>query len=309
LVRALSSAGLKRLKMPLGDWNDYELIDFGEGRKLERWGHFWLNRPSPAAELVRQAQPTLWQKAHGQFLRTPGEQGQWHWSEKVKGSWELHFGPMRVEVSPTPFGHLGLFPEQRHNWKWIAAQNELAQQPLKILNLFAYTGASTLAAAHPRNEIVHVDASKSSVAKARRNASLSGFDQCKIRWIVEDVPKFCRRELKRGNQYDAIILDPPTYGHGPKGEPWTIDQHLNELLHCCQQLWSENPAYFLLTSHSESMAKSTIKQLATSVLPRSKSKDRRVTVEAGSMDLETKDHRRLNSGRFARWTLEAGKRD
>ena len=295
--------------MPLGDWNDYELIDFGEGRKLERWGPCWLDRPSPAAELVRQSQPRLWQKAHGRFQRTLGEQGRWHWFEKGKESWELSFGNVTVEVGPTPFGHMGLFPEQRDNWEWIAEQNEAHRKPLKILNLFAYTGASTLAAAQARNEVVHVDASKSSVAKARKNASLSQLDHCKIRWIIEDALKFCHRELKRGNQYDAIILDPPTYGHGPKGESWTIEQHLDELLQCCRQLWTEDPAYFLLTSHSESMTKSTIRQLAASVVPQAKSKHRQPKVEAGLMDLQTKDQRRLNSGRFARWTLEAGKHD
>lgn len=295
--------------MRFKDQTDYELIDFGEGRKLERWGDIWLDRPSPAADFIRRSQPTLWRNAHGQFQRTAGEQGVWKWSKKTKDLWELNFGPMSVEVGPTPFGHLGLFPEQQQNWQWIHEQSETRQRPLKILNLFAYTGASTLAAAHPRNEVVHVDASKSSVAKARRNACLSGLDHCKIRWIVEDVLKFCRRELKRGNRYDAIILDPPTYGHGPKGEKWTIDQHLNELLQCCQQLWSGHPGYFLLTSHSDSMTNAMIKQLAASMLSSSRSADLRKVVEAGSMDLETKDHRRLNSGRFARWTLEGEKHD
>ena len=287
------------------EWNDYELLDYGEGRKLERWGSFWLDRPSPAAEPFRRTQPELWDQVAGRFIRTSGEKGQWRWEDRKLTSWRVHFAPLTMEVAPTPFGHLGLFPEQADNWRWLLAQTGSPGRSLKILNLFAYTGGSTLAAAGPSHEVVHVDASKSSVTKARRNAALSHLETCNIRWIIEDVLKFCQREVRRGHRYDAFILDPPTYGHGPKGERWQIEQHLPELLGQCAELWSGEGGFFLLTCHSESVGLRDANRLVGDLLSRSRPEFDRNSIEVGPMNLTTQDRRCLNSGLFARCALEA----
>ena len=302
-------------KMTQDEWNNYELIDFGEGRKLERWGDLLIDRPSPAAESAKRSHPRQWSQAHGYFEKKYGGRGAWKWKRRIADSWNLRFGSVTVAVGPTPFGHLGLFPEQQGNWKWILRQHEASQSPLRVLNLFAYTGASTLFASRTRSkaspqeeaasDVVHVDASKSSVAKARRNATLSQLEHHPVRWIVDDVLKFCKREIKRGRRYDAIILDPPTYGHGPKGERWEIENHLEELLDCCRHLWSGDRGYFLLTCHSDSIDASMMKQMAASFFQKPQMPTASATVESGPMNLITRDQRLLNSGVFARWTLEA----
>ena len=207
----------------------YELIDFGEGRKLEQWGDILLDRPSPAAEGVRRQEPKRWQDADGRYERFGGDSGTWSWRRKPPESWQVQWKELCFLLAPTPFGHVGLFPEQQGNWDWLARQSTKAA-PLKVLNLFAYSGASTLAVSAEQNEVVHVDASKSSVNKARQNASASGLEKRTLRWIVEDVQRFCEREVRRGNQYDAFVIDPPAFGHGPKGERWDLEQHLAALI-------------------------------------------------------------------------------
>jgi 23S rRNA (cytosine1962-C5)-methyltransferase len=236
---------------------DYELLDFGDGRKLERFGAYTVDRPVPAAHGIRRSSPNLWAQATALFElhddSRGGERGRWVPADALPERWTIAFGPMRLEVKPTDFGHLGVFPEQAANWDWIAAQLQEAakdgQRP-KVLNLFAHTGGSTLAAAIAGAEVVHVDSSKSAVAWARRNAELSGLAGTPIRWIVEDAPRFARRELNRGNRYDAVILDPPSYGHGPAGEAWKLESDLPALLTACAELTSGRLQLILLTCHT-----------------------------------------------------------
>ncbi len=295
---------------------DYELLDFGNGRKLERFGGVILDRPSPAAEGMLKAHHDMWRKATARYERTHGDQGAWT-PKNVPQKWSVEFpidalnsrdathrrqpAPLTFELQPSSFGHVGVFPEQRENWQWIARQVSKPQvnrgRPLHVLNLFAYTGGSTLAAAAAGAEVVHIDAAQNIVDRARRNSELSGLADRPIRWIAEDAMKFCRRELKRGNRYDAVILDPPSYGHGPKGEPWKIDEHLLPLLRTCGELTAEHRAFVLVTCHSPGIGRSELAAyMADGVFDHC-----RQPPATGELSLETADGRRLPSGIYARW--------
>jgi 23S rRNA (cytosine1962-C5)-methyltransferase len=254
----------------------YQLLDFGDGRRLERFGPWVLDRPCPAAEGVARADPAAWAAADARFERTGATEGRWSLAREMPERWTIAHGPIQLELKRTEFGHLGVFPEHAATWDWIAARLQpvgwggspstprdheeagAAPQPTKqppvVLNLFAYTGGSTLAAAAAGAEVVHVDAAKNVVAWARRNAELSGRTDSKsvlpIRWIVEDAMKFARRELKRQNSYDAVILDPPSYGHGPRGEGWRLSKHLPRLLTLCGELTAGQCRFMLLSCHT-----------------------------------------------------------
>ena len=264
--------------------HEYQLLDFGGGRRLERFGPVVLDRPCPAAEGFERADPGAWAAADARFEGRDQEKGAWTCRRELPERWTVAFGRLRFELKRTDFGHLGIFPEQAENWAWIAdilpspfgrgaggegrvshsaapsppaplpkgegSDNPAAKQALKVLNLFAYTGGSTLAAAAAGMEVTHVDAAKNVVAWARRNAELSGLADAPIRWIAEDAVKFAKRELKRGNRYDAVILDPPSYGHGPRGEVWRLAKHLPRLLQLCGELTAGRPEFMLLTCHT-----------------------------------------------------------
>jgi 23S rRNA (cytosine1962-C5)-methyltransferase len=251
------------------DRAQYELLDFGRGRKLERFAGVLLDRPSPAADGIRPAHPELWGARQEEVV---------------------------LELKLTEFGHVGLFPEQVENWEWIRRQVGSAEGTLKVLNLFAYTGASTLAAAAAGAEVVHVDASRGSVAWARRNAAFSGLGQRPIRWIVEDARKFVLRELKRGNRYDGLILDPPSYGHGPRGEAWKLEGDLPPLLANCRELLGEVGRFVLLTCHSPGIGPEEL----TAMLGPSAGG----VIQAFPLALETSAGRKLPSGVAARWTTQ-----
>ncbi|HZZ70928.1 MAG TPA: class I SAM-dependent methyltransferase [Pirellulales bacterium] len=235
----------------------YELLDFGAGRKLERFGAFVLDRPAPAAEGIDVAEPALWQQATARYERR-GEVGHWLPRAALPETWPLQFEPFTLELKPTEFGHLGIFPEQAENWAWIAAQVRASPQPCKVLNLFAYTGGSTLAAAAAGAEVVHVDAAKNVVAWARQNAERSGLEAAPIRWICEDAAKFVRRERKRGHRYDAVILDPPSFGRGPAGQFWKLAEDLPRLLADCCALTGGTPRFMLVTAHTTGLERSQL---------------------------------------------------
>ncbi|HVT28068.1 MAG TPA: class I SAM-dependent methyltransferase [Lacipirellulaceae bacterium] len=310
----------------------YELLDFGDGRKLERFGAVVVDRPCPAAEGAPKARPELWRDAAAQFERRTGE-GVWipRREKWMPDDWHVEFdvgAAIQLSLDALPSGQVGVFPEQRANWEWIALQVERAKavpqnnfsqeedgvRPVnkapsprpspggrgsarRVLNLFAYTGGSTLAAAAAGAEVVHVDAARSVVDRARQNAALSGLAEPPIRWIVEDAMKFCRREVKRGNRYDAVILDPPTYGHGPKGEPWKISEHLLPLLQLCSELTAENRAFVLMTCHSPGIGPAELSAyLSEGIFGHCDQPPK-----SGELFLETAGARRLPSGIFARW--------
>lgn len=277
------------------------MLDFGNGRRLERFGEVVLDRVCPAAETAKVADRSEWPKAAARFQRTRQrdgtDAGRWHFNQDVPECWQIHHGEFRLELRLTPFGHVGVFPEQAANWDWIARRVHAARRRLKILNLFAYTGGSTLAAAAAGAEVVHVDAAKNVVAWARRNAELSGLADHPIRWIAEDARRFVRRELRRGNRYDAVILDPPSYGHGPKGEVWKIERHLLPLLAACGELTAGQRAFLLLSCHSPNFGPAELEAcFADAVFGHCQS-----GLQAKPLFLESTDGRRLSSGCLARW--------
>ncbi len=275
------------------NWPDYELLDFGEGRKLERFADVVVDRPCPTATELARAKPQAWRDAY-RFAGDRAAEGKW---QRQFDACEIEMQALRFQLAPLPSGQIGLFPEQLENWQWIARQSERAAKPIRVLNLFAYTGGSTLAAAAAGAEVTHVDAAKSMVAHARTNAELSGLAERPIRWIVEDALKFCRREVKRGNQYEAVILDPPSYGHGPKGESWSIKRDLLPLLDLCGQLTEERRQFILCTCHTPGIGAADLSAYLSDGIFGHCGQPPKV----GTLYLKTADGRKLPSGEFARW--------
>ncbi|MCG8451471.1 MAG: class I SAM-dependent methyltransferase [Pirellulales bacterium] len=279
-------------------WPDYELIDFGAGRKLERFGAWVLDRPCPAATGETVAKPQAWGEAVAKYDATRVGGGCWIPQldlEDQHDSW-CHVpvaAGFRLFVYPRPAGQVGVFPEQFSNWQWIAKQVARTQESLRVLNLFAYTGGSTLAAAVAGAEVTHVDAAKQAIERASFNAN----QEYPIRWIVEDVLKFCQREVRRGNRYDAVILDPPSYGHGPKGEEWLIQRDLLPLLQLCGELTSERRAFVLCTCHTPDIGPAELSAYLSDGLFGHCSQPPR----SGKLFLQTAEGRKLPSGVFARW--------
>jgi 23S rRNA (cytosine1962-C5)-methyltransferase len=287
------AAGVESCVMTLGrESTTYELLDFGQGRKLERFGPLVLDRPSPVAEGFSRAKPDAWAAADARFDRGNNREGQWVCRDGLPQAWPCEFGPFRLELKLTPFGHLGVFPEQVELWRWIAEQVRDCGTGggCKVLNLFAYTGGATLAAAAAGASVVHLDAARNVVTWARRNAELSGLANRPIRWIVEDALKFVRREVRRAVRYDALILDPPSYGHGPKGEAWRMEEQLDELLACCAELTGGRPQFLLCTSHTPAFDAATLRErLAVAGFDASRA-------VAEECFLTSRDGRKLSSG-------------
>jgi len=281
--------------------DQYQLLDFGDGRRLERFGEITLDRPCPAAAEMRQANPGAWQNADARFDGRDEQQGQWTYRRELPERWTIAHGRLRFELKRTEFGHLGLFAEQADNWDWIIEQCRLSaspgvQQRPRVLNLFAYTGGSTLAAAIGATEVTHVDAAKNVVAWARRNAELSGLADAPIRWIAEDAAKFVKRELKRGNRYDAVILDPPSYGHGPRGEVWRLSKHLPRLLAACGELTAGRLQFMLLTCHTPPYEPETLRDMMLEAIGGQRA------VVARQLTIHSSTGRELPSGVVVRWS-------
>jgi 23S rRNA (cytosine1962-C5)-methyltransferase len=272
----------------------YQLLDFGAGRRLERLGAIVLDRPCPTAEGFRQTDPAAWQHADARFDRPEGQQGTWTCRRELPERWTIAHGRLVLEIKRTLFGHVGVFAEQADNWDWIAAKASDAEHPVRVLNLFAYTGGSTLAAATAGAEVTHVDAAKNIVAWARRNAELAGLAKAPIRWIAEDALKFVKREIRRGNRYDAVIMDPPSYGHGPNGEPWQLPKHLPRLLQMCAELTDPRPRFMLLTCHTPGFTPGRLGEMMGDAFGEG-------CVEARGLVLHTAAGRELPSGVAARW--------
>ena len=231
------------------NWKDYEVLDTSKGEKLERWGDYLLIRPDPQVIWDTPKTNRGWKKCNGHYHRSSKGGGDWEFFDLPK-QWQIHYGELTFNLKPFSFKHTGLFPEQAANWDWFGDLIRRADRPVKVLNLFAYTGGATLAAAAAGAHVTHVDASKGMVTWAKENAASSGLSDAPIRWIVDDCVKFVQREIRRGNHYDAIIMDPPSYGRGPKGEIWKIEESIHGLIQLCTQLLSENPLFFLVNSYT-----------------------------------------------------------
>ena len=287
--------------------SDYALLDSGNGRKLERFGAYVLTRPCAQAIWRPRLPPAEWEAAHAAFDRESGNR--WHSRERLPDEWNVEVDALRFRLSGTDFGHLGIFPEQRESWRWIgervqAARGAAAQEPVRVLNLFAYSGGSTLAAARAGAEVCHLDASAGMVEWARANAALNALEQAPIRWIVDDAHKFLARELRRGRRYEGLILDPPSFGRGAKGEVYKIERDLPQTLDLCRQLFSAAPRFLLLSAHTPGITPAVLENLLAE-----RFEDVPGRLASGEMALAgAAGVRPLPSGCMARWEAAATSR-
>lgn len=230
-------------------WKDYEVIDTSTGEKLERWGKYLLVRPDPQVIWNTPQNISGWKNYNGHYHRSVKGGGEWEF-HNLPEEWSIQYKDLTFNLKPFSFKHTGLFPEQACNWDWFSSLIKHAGRPIKVLNLFAYTGGATLSAAKAGASVTHVDASKGMVAWAKENAASSGLKDAPIRWLVDDCVKFVEREIRRGNTYDAIIMDPPSYGRGPKGEIWKIEESIFPFIELTTKILSETPLFFLVNSYT-----------------------------------------------------------
>ena len=239
------------------DWKDYECIDAGYGEKIERWGNVILRRPDPQA--IWNSDTKKWQIPDGHYHRSSKGGGEWEFHKKLKDSWNIKYKDLTFKVSPTNFKHTGLFPEQAVNWDYMIDKIRKANRPIKVLNLFAYTGGATMACSYAgASEVVHVDAAKGMNEWAKDNMKLSNLENNTIRFIVDDCLKFVEREKRRGNKYDAIIMDPPSYGRGPNGEVWKFEDNIYNLITACEEILSDNPLFMLINSYTTGISSTVL---------------------------------------------------
>lgn len=246
-------------------WKDYEVIDTSKGEKLERWGDYMLVRPDPQVIWDTPKNNRFWKHPNAHYHRSKKGGGEWEFFD-LPQQWTISYKSLTFNLKPFSFKHTGLFPEQATNWDWFGNLIRNAGRPIKVLNLFAYTGGATLAAAAAGASVTHVDASKGMVTWAKENAISSGLGDAPIRWIVDDCQKFVEREIRRGNHYDAIIMDPPSYGRGPKGEIWKIEDAIYPLICLCEQLLTERPLFFLVNSYTTGLQPAVLNYMISTVL-------------------------------------------
>ncbi len=239
-------------------WKDYRIIDTSDGDKLESWGGRLLVRPDPQIIWKTTHKSPLWNNAEAVYHRSAKGGGEWEYRRKLPDSWEISYGSLRFIIRPTGFKHTGLFPEQAVNWDLMSRLIAEAGRPVKVLNLFAYTGGATLACAAAGAQVSHVDASKGMVQWARDNAAASGLSDKPIRWLVDDCEKFVKREIRRGSLYDAVVMDPPSYGRGPGGEVWKLEDQVFDLVKTCADVLSDKPLFFLLNSYTTGLSPSVM---------------------------------------------------
>ena len=249
------------------NWKDYEVIDCSKGEKLERWGDYILVRPDPQVIWDTPRKEKGWHKMNAHYHRSKKGGGEWEFFD-LPQQWSIHYRSLTFQLKPFSFKHTGLFPEQAANWDWFSELIKKAGRPVKVLNLFAYTGGATIAAAAAGASVTHVDASKGMVTWAKENATSSGLADAPIRWIVDDCVKFVQREIRRGNHYDAIIMDPPSYGRGPKGEIWKIEESIHPLVKLCAQLLVDRPLFFLINSYTTGLQPAVLSYLIGTELKR-----------------------------------------
>jgi len=281
-------------------WKDYEVIDTSSGEKLERWGDYILVRPDPQVIWNTEKKHYGWKKFNGHYHRSNKGGGEWEF-KNLPEEWSISYKELTFNLKPFSFKHTGLFPEQAANWDWFSSLIKEADRPIKVLNLFAYTGGATVSAAKAGASVTHVDAAKGMVAWAKENAASSGLADAPIRYLVDDCVKFVEREIRRGNKYDGIIMDPPSYGRGPKGEIWKIEESVFPFIQLTSQLLSDNPLFFLINSYTTGLQPAVLSYMLHTVLdPIHKG-----TVEANEIGLPVKSNSLiLPCGASGRWVVE-----
>ena len=277
----------------------YALLDSGEGMKLERFGAYVLARPDPEALWPKNLSVKEWDKADASFERK-GATGAWKKDKAFPKSWTMDYAGLTLELRPTSFKHVGIFPEQLSHWTWLEEKIKKSARPIKVLNLFAYTGGATLSAARAGAEVTHLDSSKVAIEWARKNAELSGLNDAPIRWIEDDALKFLKREVKRGNKYDAVIMDPPAFGHGTGGALWKIERDFYELFALAEQVLSENPLALIVNGYTAGYSPLTLANNVQKIAEKFGG-----TVESGELAISEEGNKRLlPAGVFARWSKE-----
>ena len=281
-------------------WQDYQLLDTGDGLKLERWGEAVLVRPDPQ---IIWPQQSKWDKWDGWYHRSETGGGRWEFRRALPESWTLGYGGLTFKIRPTDFKHTGLFPEQAVNWDWCAEKIRTAGREVSVLNLFGYTGAATVAAAAAGASVCHVDASKGVVQWCRENAALSRLSAAPIRYIADDCMKFVTREVRRGRRYDAIVMDPPAYGRGAAGEVWKLEEHLWPLLTECRALLSDRPLFLLINSYTSKLSPLVIGNLLTELMAKHGG-----NIAVGELALPSQRHGlTLPCGIYGRWEPRAAR--
>ena len=243
------------------DWKDYEIIDMANGEKLERWKDIILVRPDPQIIWKDKSFPNKWKDINAVYKRSSTGGGAWDYKKKVPANWQVKYKNLTFNIKPMGFKHTGLFPEQAANWDWMIEKIKSAKREIKVLNLFAYTGGATVACLSAGASVCHVDSSKGMVAWAKENVISSGLQERPVRYIVDDVVKFVNREIRRGNKYDAIIMDPPSYGRGANGEVWKFEENICDLVELCKGVLSDNPLFFLINSYTTGISSTVLENI------------------------------------------------
>ncbi len=258
------------------DWKDYEVLDTGDGEKLERWNDIVLRRPDPQAIWPKQ-RPEIWRRADAHYSRSAKGGGEWTFFKELPERWTVRYRDLQFYVRPTGFKHTGLFPEQAVNWDWMAGLIRAAGRPVRVLYLFGYTGGATLACASVGAKVTHVDASKGMVQWAGENRRLAGIDETRVRWIVDDALKFVAREARRGNVYEGILMDPPSYGRGPGGEVWKLENELYGLVEACERVLAKDALFMLINSYTTGLQPAVLNNMLSMTV--GKSRAGRVTAD------------------------------
>lgn len=277
-------------------WKDYEILDMADGEKLERWGNIVLIRPDPQIIWKEKSKPALWKKANAHYHRSKSGGGEWEYIKNVPKAWQIRYKDLVFNLKPMGFKHTGLFPEQAVNWEFMMNKIKSAERPIKVLNLFAYTGGATVACASAGASVCHVDSSKGMTAWAKENVASSGLSDKPVRFIIDDVIKFVQREIRRGNKYDAIVMDPPSYGRGTNGEVWNIEESLYMLVELCSKILSDNPLFFLINSYTTGLSPTILANILSMIIKK------KGKVSCGEVGLPMKDSSIiLPCGIYGRW--------
>ena len=242
-------------------WKDYEILDMANGEKLERWGNVVLIRPDPQIIWKNKSFPEKWNKANARYNRSSSGGGAWKYNSKMPENWQIKYKDLVFNIKPMGFKHTGLFPEQAVNWDWMISKIQNAKREIKVLNLFAYTGGATVACSYAGASVCHVDSSKGMTTWAKENIVSSGLKDRPVRFIVDDVVKFVNREIRRGNKYDGIIMDPPSYGRGTNGEVWKFEDNISDLVELCAKVLSDKPLFFLINSYTTGISSTVLENI------------------------------------------------
>ncbi len=279
------------------EWKDYEIIDMASGEKLERWGNIKLIRPDPQIIWKNKSIPSEWKSANARYNRSSTGGGAWEYSKRLPESWQVKYKDLTFNIKPMGFKHTGLFPEQAVNWDWMINKIKQSKRDIKVLNLFAYTGGATVACLSAGASVCHVDSSKGMTTWAKENVESSGLREKPVRFIIDDVVKFVQREIRRGNKYDAIIMDPPSYGRGKNGEVWQFENNIADLVELCTQVLSDNPLFFLINSYTTGISSKVLANLLELNMKRYNGK-----ITSGEIGLPMKNSKLvLPCGIYGRW--------